>query len=128
MAPHLAPGFNEDIRKTVLKIDKPDDILIESLGHAQVVMEFSPQQLQTIAQKASIEKITVMKNTVEKEFSALDPANIDKIKKEIIGEPGKTSPSRETRNKALRELAEKDPYTEKVARAKLATSSPAWQI
>jgi len=128
VAPHLATAFNKNIKAVIGKIEKADEVMAESLGYAEVAMNLNPQQLKTIAQKASDQKITILKNTVEKEFNALNPTDIDKINKKIIGEPNKKPPTKEMRNKALRELAEKNPYTGKVAGAKFTTKSPAWEI
>ncbi len=136
VAPHLAPEFKEDMKKTVAKIDQADDILIDSLKDIKVVAELSPQQLQTIQQKAGTTKVEVLKETVEKSYvnlftsGRLNQEDKVKIDKFIIGLPtDDRAPSRETRNKALRELAEdkKDPEVEKIVRALFTTKSPAWQ-
>ena len=136
VAPHLAPEFNEEIKKTVGKIEKPEDILIGSLKQIKVVAELSPQQLQTIVQKAGAEKIDALKNTVKESYDGLvakgrlTQKDVAKINEYVIGLPSADrAPSRETRNKALRELAEdkKDPELEKIIRAMFTTRSPAWQ-
>ncbi len=131
VAPHLSTNFNKKVKEVMAKIetDKTHEIMTASLGHAQVVMNLNPQQLKTIVQKASEEKITVLKRTVDLEFNALDPALKNRIESEIIGAANK-----DARNKALGRLAEDEQAgiipagTSKIARTKFTTSSPAWEI
>ncbi len=145
VAPHLAPEFNENIKKIVASADKPDDMLINSLRDIKVVAELNPQQLQTIVQKAGSEKIDALKNTIDNRYNtlmnekggadALNKETREMIKQKVMGEnlgPGERAPSRETRNQALRELAEQmrgGPFedAEKIIRAKFVTRAPAWQ-
>ena len=142
VAPHLATEFNKNIKAAVAKIEKADEVMIDSLGYAQVVMNLNPQQLKTTVQKASDNKIKVLKKTVNLEFDALDSAVKTTIQNEILNEvkevvevdsEGRRTTkqitiSKEMRNNALRKLAEQNPDAEKVARAKLITTSPAWNI
>jgi len=139
VAPHLATAFNKKIKEVVAKIEKADEVTIESLGHAEVIMNLNPQQLKTIVQKANDNKIKVLKKTIDLEFDGLSPAVKTTIQNEIInktkevveiGSDGKKTTrqiniTKEMRNNALRELG---PDEEKIARAKFTTGSPAWDI
>ncbi len=129
VVPHLATEFNEDMKKTVGRIDKANDISINSLKNFKVVAELNPQQFQTILQKAGPDKITALKGTVEQAFGALNQPIKDRINDKIIG-----ARSKDMRNKELRELEEDERQkkvpvgTTKTARAHFITTSPAWQI
>jgi len=129
VAPHLAKEFNKNIKEIIGKIEKADEVMIESLGHAEVVMNLNPQQLKTIAQKASDQKITILKNTVEREFNVLNRTIRDRIDNNIIGARNK-----DARNNELRRLEEDERTgavpvgTAKTARARFTTTSPAWDI
>ena len=127
VAPHLATAFNKNIKAIIAKIDKPDEMMIDSLGYAQVAMNLNPQQMKTILQKGGNDKIKVLKDTVNLEFKSLTSVEKDIIEKEVIGKvdsDGKPI-SKEMRNNALRELG---PEAEKIARAKFTTGSPAWEL
>lgn len=142
VAPHLATMFNKKIKEVVTKIDKPDEMMTDSLGYAQVVANLNPQQFKTIVQKAKDDKIKVLKKTIDIEFDALGSAVKTTIQNEILNKTkevvkvdsngNKTTEqitiSKEARNNALRELAEQSPYAEKIARAKFTTGSPAWEL
>ncbi|MFH1393149.1 MAG: hypothetical protein ABIG73_02110 [Patescibacteria group bacterium] len=128
VAPHLAKSYGKTIEEIVKKIDKADEIMIDSLGYAQVAMNLNPQQLKTMVQKASDNKIKILKGTIDIEFNALDATYKNKVNEEVIGKPDEKPPSKEMRNKALREITEKDPYAGKVASARFTTKSPAWEI
>ncbi len=143
VAPHLARTFNKDIKAVVAKIDKADEVMTESLSYPDVVMNFSPQQLKTIAQKGSDRKVNLLKNVVNAEYeksrasllkefeSKNDESAFNALLKidEVLGFKGEKPPSKEARNRALGELGkEHGEKMEKLVRAKFSTSSPAWDI
>lgn len=142
VAPHLAPKFNKNIKAVVGKIEKADEVMTESLSYPDVVMNFNPQQLKTIAQKGSDRKVNLLKNVVEKEYKKLydslykkldsnDESAVNALDKigDIVGVEGRKPLSKEARNKALGELGkEHGEEIEKLVRAKLSTSSPVWDI
>lgn len=132
VAPHLATAFNKNIKTVIGKIEKANEVMTESLSYPDIVMNFNPQQLKTIAQKGSDQKVRLLKSVVDAEYKKLEESNFEaffKIEDEVLGFKGEKAPSKETRNKALGELSkEHGEKIEKLARAKLSTSSPAWDI
>ncbi len=132
VAPHLAPEFNEDMKKTVARIEKADQIMLSSLANSDVVINLNPNQLKDIVQKADDAKVQRVKSVVESEFSRLPgtmPTDIDRIL---------SIPNNNTRNRTLnafmsQQLAAGVPREEvqryeKIARSRATTNSPAWAI
>lgn len=128
VAPNLAVAFKKTIKEIVAKIEKANEVSLDALKDAEVAINFNPQQLKTVVQKAGDEKIATLKETVNTKFDSLNQLIRDRIDNEIIGARNK-----DARNQALRKL-EEDERTgtvpvgaAKIARAKFTTGAPAWE-
>lgn len=107
------------------KIEKSNEVMMESLSYPDVVMNFNPNQLKDLVQKGDDRKVRLVKGVVDAEIGRLrtsNPALATEV--EDVAQTAK----KEERNKKLTELTAKDAEAGRLARTKFITSSPAWEI
>ncbi len=122
VVPHLALEFGKKIEDIVKKIEKAEQISIESLSRSEVVLNLNPTQLKDIALKANAAKVQAVRNTAETAYNNLmasDPTLEMMVEEDIINEPNK-----DVRNRNMRRLDEKE---RKVVGARFITTASGYE-